>query len=234
MANYVDYDYWVKGYGVGDLDQPDFYVVQGYWDAGYAEWEDVGSVASVNATATVTAKAVDFILATASVNGTATVTAFAVPDPYVVTGYWEGGYAEYDDISQNASVNVEAIVTANASKVFTFSGAITGNAALEVTVTNVQVATASVNASGTVSATGSFAVGGSASVSVTGSVSALGGFVASGRAVVNTSGSLNCIGNNIGYEWSPVAAGSNTWTPVTVSPDVWQQVSSSSNNWVNQ
>ena len=39
MANYVDYGYWVQGYGDGDLSQPDRYVVVGYWTDGYAEYE---------------------------------------------------------------------------------------------------------------------------------------------------------------------------------------------------
>jgi hypothetical protein len=51
--NYVDYDYWIQGYGEDDLSQPDLYVVAGYWDSGYAENEGIG--ASITGTATVIA-----------------------------------------------------------------------------------------------------------------------------------------------------------------------------------
>ena len=58
MANYVDYDYWVQGYGEGDLSQPERYVVQGYWTDGYAEYETASDIiASIDGTATVTAVA---------------------------------------------------------------------------------------------------------------------------------------------------------------------------------
>jgi hypothetical protein len=51
VANYVDYDYWLQGYGEGDLSQPDRYVVIGYWDNGYAEYESIPIEASAAVTA---------------------------------------------------------------------------------------------------------------------------------------------------------------------------------------
>jgi len=76
MANYVDYDYWVQGYGEGDLSQPDRYVVAGYWVDGYAEYE--GDSASFSGIATFTAAALADKFATASITGNATFTAVPV------------------------------------------------------------------------------------------------------------------------------------------------------------
>ena len=72
MANYVDYDYWVYGYGDGDLTQPDRYVVAGYWVDGYAEYETVDtSSAAINATATVTANGTKVYVASGSITANA-------------------------------------------------------------------------------------------------------------------------------------------------------------------
>ena len=43
MTNYVDFDYWVQGYGEDDLSSPDLYVVAGYWDSGYCENEGISA-----------------------------------------------------------------------------------------------------------------------------------------------------------------------------------------------
>jgi hypothetical protein len=51
--NYVDFDYWIQGYGEDDLSSPDLYVVAGYWDSGYCENEGIS--ASITGTATVIA-----------------------------------------------------------------------------------------------------------------------------------------------------------------------------------
>lgn len=275
MANYVDYDYWLEGYGEGDLSQREPYVVTGYWDAGYAEYDDVGSAASVSVTATVTAsvvnvqvatasvtcsasvtaKAVDYLLASASVTANATMTALADPEPYVETGYWVGGYCEYDYIFTAASVNVEASVSASGIRVQTASGAITTNAALEVSVTNVEVATAAIEASATVSAIGNYTTVATASVSGVADVTALGSAIFDNTIAISSNVEASAVGDIIGYEWSEVLPESNNWVQVgasyvdfdyweygyTVSdllepniPSVWQQVSAGSTNWVRQ
>lgn len=234
MANYVDYDYWVKGYGEGDLDQPDFYVVQGYWEAGYAEYEDVGSVASVTATATVTAKAVDFVFGSASITGTATVTATPPVDPYVVKGYWVGGYCEFDDIEPSVFITAEAVFIAAGIGIKNASGAFTGLGTLEVSVTPVEVGSAAVTASGAVSAAANFITNGIASVTGLGTVTAIGGLITEATASVNGLATVDAIGDIIGYEWEDVVPSTDTWTLESVGSNTWTNVSAGSTDWVRQ
>ena len=56
MSNYVDFNYWVFGYGQDDLIKPEKYVVQGYWEDGYCENEVVLASASISGSAIVTAQ----------------------------------------------------------------------------------------------------------------------------------------------------------------------------------
>lgn len=275
MANYVDYDYWLQGYGQGDLSQREPYVVTGYWNAGYAEYDDVGSVASVSVTATVTAsvvnvkvatasvacsasvtiKPVEYLLASASVTASATMTALADPEPYVETGYWVGGYCEYDYIFTSASVSVVASVSASGTRTQIASAAITTNAALEVSVTPVEVGTAAIEASGAVSAIANYTTNGSASVSGVVDVAAIGTGIFDNTIAISSNVEASAVGDIIGYEWDEVLPESNNWVQVgssyvdydyweygyTISdllepniPTVWQQVSAGSTNWVRQ
>lgn len=172
-TNYVDYDFWSQGYGEGDLSQPDFYVVPNYWEAGYAQYDEAGSSASVTATASVTVNVVEFVLASASINGTASVSALAYPDPYVDIGYWTGGYCEYDDISPTARVAVEAFVTANVQRIRTFSG--------------------SVSCSAAVSAIAEIQITGSANINCLAAVSAAANYIASGSGLVTGNADLSVI-----------------------------------------
>lgn len=173
MSNYVDYDFWIQGYGEGDLSQPDFYVVPGYWEAGYAQYDEAGSSAAITASASVTAKAVDFLFGSASVNVTATVTALAYPDPYVETGYWTGGYCEYDDISPVGRIAAQASVSARASRVLGAQG--------------------SMQCSATLSALAEIQITGSANVNVLASVSAAGNYEAHGSGYVNAIAEVSAI-----------------------------------------
>lgn len=164
MANYVDYDYWIQGYGDGDLSQPDFYVVPGYWEAGYAQYDETGSSAEITASAIVAAVAVDFTFASAEINCFANVSALPYPDPYVEIGYWIGGYCEYDDISPVGRIIAQASVSAKPTRITEFSGDISGNALLtafaEVNITG----SASASVFAYVSAAGNYEASGSGSM----------------------------------------------------------------------
>ena len=111
MANYVDYGYWVQGYGEGDLSQPDRYVVVGYWVDGYAEYENESSVAVIDGTATVVANALRIKLGSAAITGNAQ---FEVNTQDIIIG--------------TDSFDGVATVTANGSFVSIGSAAITGDA----------------------------------------------------------------------------------------------------------
>jgi hypothetical protein len=112
MANYVDYDYWVQGYGDGDLSQPDRYVVVNYWTDGYAEYETVeSSVAFIDCTATVTANGAKVYLGTASVTSNAQVESNAIRVRSLI-----------------ALVNANATVTANGATAIGGNASITSNA----------------------------------------------------------------------------------------------------------
>jgi hypothetical protein len=211
MANYVDFDYWVQGYGEGDLSQPDLYVVAGYWDAGYCENEDTGGVASITATATVTAKAVDFILGTASITGNATVTALCVPDLYVVSGYWVGGYCENEDTEPSASIVATATVTAVGTEVFDASASIEGTATVTIDATLIEGIKANITGLVSVSANGSFVALGAASVIGNATVVATVNSVFSVSSSITANADVGVIGEIIGYEWTTVTPQSTTW-----------------------
>lgn len=172
-TNYVDYDFWIQGYGEGDLSQPDFYVVPGYWDAGYAQYDEAGSSAAITASALVTAKAVDYVYGSAAINCFASVSALPYPDPYVDIGYWVGGYCEYDDISPIARVFAEASLSANA--------------------TRVQSAVADILCLSFVSASADVEINGSAHVIASAIVSAAANYEASGFASVEEFAEMSAI-----------------------------------------
>jgi hypothetical protein len=211
MANYVDFDYWVQGYGEGDLSQPDLYVTAGYWDAGYCENEDTGGVASITATATVTAKAVDFTFGTASITGNATVTALCVPDLYVVKGYWVGGYCENEDTEPSASIVCTATVTAVGTKTFNGSASITGNAQVSITVANVQVGVASITSVTTVTANANYTVLGYGNITGNALVNVIGTGVFAKSASITANADVGVIGDVIGYQWTVVTPESTNW-----------------------
>jgi len=210
-TNYVDFDYWVQGYGEGDLSQPDLYVTAGYWDAGYCENEDTGGVASITATATVTAKAVDFTFGTASITGNATVTALCVPDLYVVSGYWVGGYCENEDTEPSASIVGTATVTAIGTQTFTDSASITGNAQVSITVANVQVGVAAIDCVTTVTANGISVLTANGSITGNAEVTALGTGIFVRTAAITGSADVGVIGDVIGYQWTVVTPESTNW-----------------------
>lgn len=211
MANYVDFDYWVQGYGEGDLSQPDLYVVASYWDAGYCENEDTGGVASITATATVTAKAADFVLGTASITGNAIVTALCVPDLYVVSGYWVGGYCENEDTEPSASIVCTATVTAVGTEVFEGSASIEGTATVTIDATSIEGIKANITGLVSVSANGSFVVVGDASVIGTATVVATVNSVFSVSSSITANADVGAIGEIIGYEWTTVTPQSTNW-----------------------
>lgn len=175
MANYVDYDYWLQGYGQGDLSQPDYYVLPDYWEAGYAEYDETSSSASITAIATAIAKAADFVFGSAFATGTATVSALANPDPYVVTGYWVGGYCEYDDISPVGRITAAASLSAYVNRIVNVAVQIDGNADV-IAIGEIQIGgNAHVGAFADVNAIANYIAHGSASIGVVAHVSALAG-----------------------------------------------------------
>ena len=252
-TNYVDYDYWVYGYGDGDLTAPELYVTAGYWDAGYCENEG-GASAAITGTATVTAKAVNFVLGTASITGNATVTALCVPDLYVVKGYWVAGYCENEPLEPSASVNGTATVTAAGTKTFTGVASITGNAQVGITVANVKVGTGSITGNANVTAKGNFTVGAKASVTGNATVNAIGTGIFNVPMSFSGNATVVAVGDIIGYEWSNVTARSSTWTDTGAGyvdygyweygytnadlaapiANVWQQASAASTSWARQ
>ena len=252
-TNYVDYDYWVYGYGDDDLTAPELYVTAGYWDAGYAENEG-GASAAITGTATVTAKAVDYYLGTASITGNATVTAVAVIDLYVKSGYWVAGYCENEPLEPSASVNGYATVTALGTKTFTGIASVTGNAQVGITVANVKVGTGSITGNANVTAKGSYTVGAKASVTGNATVNAIGTGVFDVPMSFSGNATVVAIGDIIGYEWSNVTARSSTWTDTGAGyvdygyweygytnadlaapiANVWQQASAASTSWARQ
>ena len=211
MANYVDFDYWVQGYGEGDLSQPDLYVTAGYWDAGYCENEDTGSIASITATATVTAKALDFVLGTASITGNATVTALCVPDLYVVSGYWVGGYCENEDTEPSASIVGTVTVTAIGTQTFTSAASITGNAQVSASVVNVQVGVAEITSVTTVSANANYTVLGYGNITGNVLVNTIGTGIFAKSASITANADVGAIGDLVGYEWTVVNPESTIW-----------------------
>ena len=233
-SNYVDYDYWVYGYGDSDLVSPDLYVTAGYWDAGYAENEDTGATASITAVATVTAKALDFTFGAASITANATVTALAVPDLYVVKGYWVAGYCENEDTESSASIECTATVTANGANVYLASGSITANAQLELNVVNFVLGTAAIESDATVSGNAIAIYSSNADINGIADVNAIGTMTYDVPMAFRLDATVDIIGNVIGYEWHSVEPETNVWSDVPYDVNIWQTVTPKTNVWSNQ
>lgn len=249
-TNYVDYDYWVYGYGDGDLTAPELYVTAGYWDAGYCENEDLGSSASITATAT--------------------VTAIGPVELYVQQGYWVAGYCQNEDISESASITGTATVTARAADFVLGSASITGNATVTAlcvpdlyVVKGYWVAgycenepiepSASITATATVVANGSKIFTGIASITgnaqleltvvnvlvgtaaITGNaaVSAIGNYTVGGSASVTGNAAVNVIGTGV-FDVPMSFSGNAT---VGVIGDIigyeWSNVTARSSTWTD-
>lgn len=221
MANYVDYGYWIQGYGEGDLSRPDRYVVVGYWTDGYAEYEDADSaVASITASATLSISVANFVLGSASINASGSASASAIRQRIGLASVSSSGSLSITPVNfvlGTASVSSEAIVTANGAYV------IGGNA--------------SFSGSGSFTAYGSYNVNARAVVVCTSSFSALGNII--GEEWIDVSPEQNIwtiMGAGDGYVeydyWTYGYTNSDFISPNDVG--AWSKISASSDNWVRQ
>lgn len=217
MANYVDYDYWVQGYGEGDLSQPDRYVVAGYWSDGYALYEAIEGSAAITAEAVVTAKAVDFVLGSAAITANASFEATGIVP---ITG--------------SASVSATATVTADAVDMLIGEAIINASATVTADGVSILIGAASVTASANVIAIGTTSSDVTIAISCNSLLGASGNVIGDEWSGVTPESNVwsNVGGDGyVDYDYWAYGYTDND----LISPfGAWTNVSAASNNWVRQ